>query len=130
MPACPSSSCQQSPPTASLTASLTAPPTTPTCTALKKGYIDDVEFAKATDGTIMVRSASRVGQTDFAVNAKRLNYIAATLRKQGWAIDEITPKTHPDYFYAAADAADQTFDEDRRKGTDMENGRMERPTVG
>jgi len=98
--------------------------------ALKKGYIDDVEFAKAADGTIMVRSASRVGQTDFAVNAKRLNYIAATLRKQGWAIDEITPKTHPDYFYAAADAADQTFDEDRRKGTDMENGRMERPTVG
>ena len=28
------------------------------------------------------------------------------------------------------DAIDQTFDQDRRKGTDMENKRMERPTVG
>eukprot|EP00325_Prymnesiales_sp_UTEX-LB-985_P030823 CAMPEP_0174728332 /NCGR_PEP_ID=MMETSP1094-20130205/51514_1 /TAXON_ID=156173 /ORGANISM="Chrysochromulina brevifilum, Strain UTEX LB 985" /LENGTH=278 /DNA_ID=CAMNT_0015930225 /DNA_START=15 /DNA_END=851 /DNA_ORIENTATION=- len=98
--------------------------------ALKKGYIDDVEFAMGKGGTIMVRSSSRVGQTDFGVNAKRLNYIAATLRDQGWTIVEITPKTHADYFYAADDARDQTFDKDRRKGTDMENARMERPTVG
>ena len=60
----------------------------------------------------MVRSASRVGQTDFGVNAARLNFISAALRKQGWAIDEITPKTHPDYFGAAEDAQDQTFDAD------------------
>jgi len=98
--------------------------------ALKKGYIDDVEFALGNDGMVMVRSGSRVGQTDFAVNAKRLNYIAAGLREQGWTIDEITAKTHSDYFYAADDARDQTFDKDRRKGTDMENGRMERPAVG
>ena len=64
------------------------------------------------------------------MNASRLNYIAAALRAQGWSIDEITPKTHPDYFYAANDARDQTFDKDRRKGTEMENGRMERPPVG
>ena len=78
----------------------------------------------------MVRSSSRVGSTDFGVNAKRLNYIAASLREQGWEIQEITAKTHEDYFYAAADAADQTFDKDRRKGTEFENGRMDRPTVG
>jgi len=98
--------------------------------ALKKGYIDDVEFALGNGGGIMVRSGSRVGQTDFAVNAKRLNFIAAALREKGWSIDDITPKTHPDYFYAADDARDQTFDKDRRKGTDMENARMDRPTVG
>ena len=80
---------------------------------------------------IMVRSSSRVGQTDFGVNAARLNYIAAALRSQGWTIDEISPKTHPDYFYAADDARDQTFDHDRRKmdgygGTAglKENGRL------
>ena len=77
--------------------------------ALKKGYIDDVEFAVAADG-VMVRSSSRVGQTDFGVNACRLNYIAASLRKEGWTIAEITPKTHSDYFNAAEDARDQTFD--------------------
>jgi len=98
--------------------------------ALKKGYIDDVEFAARSDGTVAVRSGSRVGQTDFGVNAKRLNAIAAALRKAGWSIDEITPKTHPDYFYAADDAADQTFDQDRRKGREFEKGRMERPPVG
>ena len=98
--------------------------------SLKKGYIDDVEFAMSADGTVMVRSASRVGQTDFGVNAKRLNFLASALRDKGWAIDEITAKTHQDYFYAADDARDQTFDQDRRKGTEMENARMERPTVG
>ena len=52
------------------------------------------------------------------------------LRKEGWTIEEITAKTHPDYFYAAADAADQTFDQDRRKGTDVENERLQRPNFG
>jgi len=64
------------------------------------------------------------------VNAKRLNFIAAALRESGWTIDEITSKSHPDYFYAADDAADQTFDADRRKGTSMENGRLDRPNIG
>jgi len=43
---------------------------------------------------VLVRSSSRVGYTDFAVNALRLNSIAASLRAQGWAIAEITAKTH------------------------------------
>ena len=91
-----------------------------------------VEFAMAggREQGIQVRSSSRVGQTDFGVNAIRLNAIAASLRAKGWAIDEITPKTHQDYFYAADDARDQTFDKDRRKGTEMENGRMDRPAIG
>lgn len=97
--------------------------------ALKKGYIDDVEFF-IRDGEVQVRSSSRVGSSDFGVNAKRLNYIAAGLRKKGWGIDAITEATHPDYFYAAADAADQTFDKDRRKGTGVENDRLQRPNFG
>mmetsp|Transcript_27446 Transcript_27446/g.23058 ORF Transcript_27446/g.23058 Transcript_27446/m.23058 type:complete len:298 (+) Transcript_27446:1-894(+) len=98
--------------------------------ALKKGYIDDVEFALSKDSSVQVRSSSRVGATDFGVNAKRLNYIAAGLRKKGWRIEDITEKTHPDYFYAATDAADQTFDQDRRKGSELQNARLERPSMG
>lgn len=99
--------------------------------SLKKGYIDDVEFAISEDRKgVQVRSSSRVGSSDFGVNAKRLNYIAAGLREKGWSIDEISPASHPDYFYAAADAADQTFDPDRRKGTEVEKGRLERPNFG
>jgi hypothetical protein len=73
-----------------------------------------------------VRSSSRVGTTDFGVNAKRLNYIARGLRSQGWDITELTSTTHKDYFEAAADAADQTFDKDLRKGTGLEDKRLER----
>ena len=98
--------------------------------ALKKGYIDDVEFFISKDRQVQVRSGSRVGSSDFGVNAKRLNYIAAGLRDKGWTIDDITPQTHPDYFYAAADAADQTFDQDRRKGTEVEKERLQRPNFG
>jgi uncharacterized protein (DUF1499 family) len=87
--------------------------------ALKKGYIDDVEFAlidpKNSFGGIQVRSASRVGVTDFGVNAIRLNYIANQLKsKYGWSIPEITPETHRDYWTTANDAQEATFDEDRR----------------
>ena len=94
--------------------------------ALKKGYIDDAEWLMGKDGLITLRSSSRVGSTDFGVNGKRLNYIAVTLRGKGWTIDEITPKSHPDYWDAAQDAADQTFDADRRRGTGLEDGRLER----
>jgi uncharacterized protein (DUF1499 family) len=36
------------------------------------------------DGYAAVRSSSRVGDSDFSVNAKRLNYIAEKLRAKGW----------------------------------------------
>jgi uncharacterized protein (DUF1499 family) len=87
--------------------------------ALKKGYIDDVEFAlidpKNPLGSIQVRSASRVGVTDFGVNAIRLNYIGNQLKmKYGWSIPEITSDTHRDYWITATEAQEATFDEDRR----------------
>ena len=64
------------------------------------------------------------------MNGKRLNYIASSLRSKGWTIEELTAKTNRDYFDAAEDAADQTFDQDRRKGTDVENERLQRPNFG
>jgi len=36
------------------------------------------------DGSVGVKSASRVGDSDLGVNAKRLNFIAAALRAKGW----------------------------------------------
>ena len=85
--------------------------------ALKKGFIDDVEFAmgKGAKREVLVRSSSRVGYTDFGVNAVRLNYISASLREKGWKIDEITPKSHSDYWMASNEAREATFDADRRK---------------
>ena len=85
--------------------------------SLKKGYIDDVEFASSPRG-ILVRSASRVGYTDFGVNAIRLNYLASKLRSKGWNIDEITTKSHRDYWNASDEARDATFDPDRRRLVD------------
>jgi uncharacterized protein (DUF1499 family) len=77
--------------------------------ALKNGYIDDVEFAVVdslplVEGadqklTVQVRSSSRIGYLDYGVNAKRLNYLAATLRGKGWDSPGVDFKTHA--FYAA-----------------------------
>ena len=82
--------------------------------SLKKGYIDDVEFAAGAQG-IQVRSASRVGYTDFGVNALRLNYLASQLRDKGWTIDVITESSHRDYWTASDEAREATFDADRRQ---------------
>ena len=48
-----------------------------------KPFTDDFEFAVENDG-VCVRSAARVGDGDFGVNAKRVNYIARSLRDAGW----------------------------------------------
>jgi len=68
--------------------------------SLKNTYIDDLEFAKAKDGTgrVLVRSSSRLGYLDYGVNALRLNWISERLRERGWTAEELTPTTHPDYF--------------------------------
>jgi len=65
--------------------------------SLKKGFVDDVEFA-VTDGAVQVRSSSRLGFLDLGVNAKRLNWISAELRARGWTAPAITEEEYPDYF--------------------------------
>jgi len=63
------------------------------------GYIDDLEFliddSKQSAG---VRSASRTGFLDFAVNAKRINWFVSALAQKGWSASPITADNHPDYF--------------------------------
>jgi len=71
--------------------------------SLKKGYKDDVEFLVRADasgegGEVRVRSASRQGQKDFGVNAKRLNGIAEGLAKlDGWSAPLLTNDRFPEY---------------------------------
>mmetsp|Transcript_31802 Transcript_31802/g.66892 ORF Transcript_31802/g.66892 Transcript_31802/m.66892 type:complete len:222 (-) Transcript_31802:227-892(-) len=48
-----------------------------------KPFVDDLEISVG-DGSVAVRSSSRVGDSDLGVNAKRLNYISAALRAEGW----------------------------------------------
>lgn len=48
-----------------------------------KPFIDDLEFNVESSG-VCIRSASRVGDSDFGVNAKRVNWIATELRAKGW----------------------------------------------
>uniref|UniRef100_A0A7S3ZBI7 Uncharacterized protein n=1 Tax=Lotharella globosa TaxID=91324 RepID=A0A7S3ZBI7_9EUKA len=50
----------------------------------KFGFVDDVEF-NVEDGKVQYRSASRQGDSDFGVNAYRLNFIADGLKKKGWS---------------------------------------------
>jgi uncharacterized protein (DUF1499 family) len=54
----------------------------------KSGYIDDVEFwFNPEKKQFDVRSASRLGQSDLGVNAKRLEYIGGRLEKEfGWKL--------------------------------------------
>lgn len=68
--------------------------------SLKNGYIDDLEISYIDgkgEGTVQVRSSSRIGYLDFGVNAKRLNYIAEGLRSKGWTAAGVDFSTHPDY---------------------------------
>jgi len=55
---------------------------------LKVAFVDDLELS-VEDGFVGVRSSSRVGDSDFGVNAKRLNFLSAALRGKGWDAPEI-----------------------------------------
>ena len=68
--------------------------------SLKKGFIDDVEFAVKGD-EVQVRSSSRLGFLDLEVNAKRLNYISKQLRAKGWTAPAIKPADYPEHFLQA-----------------------------
>lgn len=75
------------------------------------GYIDDVEFLfdptftkqkgieSAVSGRVFVRSASRVGEADFGVNAVRLARLASDLKAKGnWEIQPSTAETYSKYW--------------------------------
>ncbi|HEY5930035.1 MAG TPA: DUF1499 domain-containing protein, partial [Burkholderiales bacterium] len=48
------------------------------------GFVDDVEFyLPAYDKAIQVRSASRIGYSDFGVNRKRIENVRARLKQAG-----------------------------------------------
>mmetsp|Transcript_66989 Transcript_66989/g.111289 ORF Transcript_66989/g.111289 Transcript_66989/m.111289 type:complete len:213 (+) Transcript_66989:49-687(+) len=49
-----------------------------------KPFVDDFEVVVGEE-SVSIRSSSRVGDSDFGVNAKRVNFIAAGLRDKGWA---------------------------------------------
>ena len=50
-----------------------------------KPFVDDLKLAIGQDGSVDVRSSSRIGDSDLGVNEKRLSYFVASLRKEGWA---------------------------------------------
>ena len=54
------------------------------CRTRLLGFVDDLEFQlKAEEGLIAVRSASRLGYSDFGVNRKRVEEIRRLLRESG-----------------------------------------------
>ena len=68
--------------------------------SLKNGYIDDMELVFVDgmgDRAVQVRSSSRIGYLDYGFNAKRLNYIAKTLREKGWDAKGVDYDTHVNY---------------------------------
>jgi uncharacterized protein (DUF1499 family) len=54
------------------------------CTSALLGFVDDLELQlRETDGSIAVRSASRLGYRDFGVNRKRVETLRAALKAAG-----------------------------------------------
>ncbi len=50
-----------------------------------KPFIDDLVIESASDGRgFEFRSASRLGDSDFGVNGKRLGFIGGLLKENGW----------------------------------------------
>lgn len=50
------------------------------------GFVDDVEFwFPGRNSEVEYRSASRVGESDFNINRKRIREIRLELQKKGWA---------------------------------------------
>lgn len=54
-----------------------------------KPFVDDVQLEIA-NGVVQVRSSSRVGESDFKVNQKRLQFLAKALRAKGWDVADPT----------------------------------------
>jgi|MDSY01.1.fsa_nt_gb hypothetical protein len=50
-----------------------------------KPFVDDLVIAINADGSVFFKSSSRVGDSDFGVNGKRVAFIAAALQAKGWS---------------------------------------------
>jgi Protein of unknown function (DUF1499) len=55
-----------------------------------KPFVDDLVIEVGDDGKTQVRSSSRVGDSDFKVNQKRLTFFAKKLNDAGWTAPEPT----------------------------------------
>ena len=55
-----------------------------------KPFVDDLTVEIDETGVVQVKSASRVGDSDFGVNQKRLTYLASALKTQGWTVPDPT----------------------------------------
>lgn len=53
-----------------------------------KPFVDDLVIEVGEDGKTQVRSSSRVGDSDFKVNQKRLSFFAKKLNDAGWTAPE------------------------------------------
>jgi uncharacterized protein (DUF1499 family) len=54
------------------------------CSSAFFGFVDDLELhLRASQGIVAIRSASRLGQSDFGVNRKRVENLRSLLTKQG-----------------------------------------------
>ena len=67
--------------------------------SLRKGYIDDMEFALGPNGVCNVRTSSRLGYLDLGVNAKRFQWFSERLgQTSGWKTVPLRSKGHEEYF--------------------------------
>ena len=48
--------------------------------------MDDLNIEVNDSGSVLVRSQSRVGDSDFGVNKKRVGYLASRLKEKGWDV--------------------------------------------
>merc|ERR1712071_55849 len=51
-----------------------------------KPFVDDFKFEVEDSGTIQIKSASRVGDSDFGVNANRVDFLGKALKEKGWTV--------------------------------------------
>mmetsp|Transcript_19746 Transcript_19746/g.28969 ORF Transcript_19746/g.28969 Transcript_19746/m.28969 type:complete len:190 (+) Transcript_19746:47-616(+) len=51
-----------------------------------KPFVDDLKVEIQDSGVVQVKSQSRIGESDFGVNAKRVDYLKAKLAAKGWKV--------------------------------------------
>lgn len=51
-----------------------------------KPFVDDLRIEVEDSGVVQIRSQSRIGDSDFGVNAKRISFLASILQAQGWSV--------------------------------------------